>query len=178
MTALLMMSHAQWRRHNVGLILAACACAPGSNVPPPSGSSARASGTAPYAVTLYRSPCYARCPVYEVSVTPAGVVRYEGRDQVLRRGAEIARIPQARVDALIGELEAAGYFEFANRYRPSERVCGRYVPDAPTVITSVSRQGKTKRIEHDHGCGGAPMALRVLENRIDEVLGTGRWTGR
>jgi hypothetical protein len=116
--------------------------------------------------------------VYEVSVTPDGVVKYEGRGQVLRRGTETAMIPQARVDALIGELEAAGYFKFASRYRPSERVCGRYVPDAPTVITTVALGGKTKRIEHDHGCGGSPMALKVLESRIDEVLGTGRWTGR
>jgi hypothetical protein len=35
-----------------------------------------------------------------------------------------------------------------------------------------------KTIEHDHGCGAAPMALRVLESRIDEVLGSERWTGR
>jgi hypothetical protein len=116
--------------------------------------------------------------VYEVSVTPDGVVKYEGKDQVLRHGTETARIPQARVAALIEELEAAGYFKFANRYRPTERVCGRYVPDAPTVITTVKLPGDTKRIEHDHGCSGAPMALGVLESRIDEVLGTGRWTGR
>jgi len=161
-----------------GLFLTACGCAPRSDVLPPSESSLTRRDSAPYAVTLYRSPCFARCPVYEVSVTPDGVVRYEGRDQVRRRGTETARIPQARVDALIGELEAAGYFKFASRYRPSERVCGRYVPDAPTVITTVALGGVTKRIEHDHGCGGAPMALRVLESRIDEVLGTGRWTGR
>lgn len=111
-------------------------------------------------------------------MTPDGVVTYEGRDQVRRRGTETARIPRARVDALIGELEAAGYFKFASRYRPSERVCGRYVPDAPTVITTVKLGAVTKRIEHDHGCGGAPMALRVLESRIDEVVGTGRWSGR
>jgi hypothetical protein len=160
------------------LMLTAFACAPRSNIPPPTESSVTTSGSAPYAVTLYRSPCYARCPVYEVSVTPDGVVKYEGRDQVLRHGTKTARIPQGRVDALIGELEAAGYFKFASRYRPSERVCGRYVPDAPTVITTVKLGGVTKRIEHDHGCGSSPMALKVLESRIDEVLGTGRWTGR
>jgi hypothetical protein len=165
-------------RRYVGLILATCACAPRSNVPPASDSSITESGTASHAITLYRSPCYARCPAYEVSVTRDGVVKYDGRDQVLRRGAETARIPPARVDALIAELKAAGYFKFADRYRPSERVCGRYVPDAPTVITTVTLGPVTKRIEHDHGCGGAPMALAVLESRIDEVLGTGRWTGR
>ena len=160
-----------------GLILSVCACATRSNVPPPPDSAITPSA-GPYAVTLYRSPCSAGCPVYDVSVTSDGVVRYEGRDGVLRRGAEDARIPQARVDALTRELEGAGYFKFASRYRPSERVCGRYVPDAPTVITSVTVGDRSKRIEHDHGCGSAPMALKVLESRIDEVLGTERWTGR
>jgi hypothetical protein len=166
------------RRCYAGLFLAACACAPRSSAPPGSASSITESGTVPYAITLYRSPCYARCPVYEVSVTREGVVTYEGRDQVLRRGTDTARVAPAQVDALIAELKAAGYFKFADRYRPSERVCGRYVPDAPTVITTVTLDRVTKRIEHDHGCGGAPMALDVLESRIDEVLGTGRWTGR
>jgi hypothetical protein len=82
------------------------------------------------------------------------------------------------VDALLGELEAAGYFDFASRYRPDEPVCGRYVPDAPTVITSARLGDRIKRIEHDHGCGSPPLALGVLESRIDEVLGAGRWTGR
>ena len=159
-----------------GLIVAVCACAPRSTVPTPSDSSSMASDTA--AVTLYRSPCYAGCPVYEVAVTQDGLVRYEGREGVLRRGTQSARIPPERVTALVRELKAAGYFRFAGRYRPSERVCGRYVPDAPTVITTVTLAGETKRIEHDHGCGGAPMALKVLESRIDEVLNTGRWTGR
>jgi hypothetical protein len=113
--------------------------------------------------------------VYEATVTTGGVVTYEGRDRVHRSGTHAARIPRARVDALVKELEAAGYFKFASRYRPSERVCGRYVPNAPTVITTVTLGVKTKRIEHDHGCGGAPMALRVLESRIDEELETGRW---
>jgi hypothetical protein len=79
---------------------------------------------------------------------------------------------------LLHELEAAGYFLFADRYRPSEPVCGRYVPDAPTVITSVRLRDRVKRIEHDQGCGNAPQALTVLERRIDEVLGTRRWTHR
>lgn len=160
------------------VMMAASACAPRSNGQPSAESSAASSAASAYAITLYHSPCYARCPVYSASVTPEGAVTYEGRQNVLRRGTETSNIPRARVEALVRELAAAGYFEFADRYRPSEPVCGRYVPDAPTVITSVTLGGRAKRIEHDHGCGSAPLALRVLESRIDEVLGTGRWTGR
>jgi hypothetical protein len=104
-------------------------------------------------------------------------VTYSGTENVRRLGVERTRISRARVAALLRELEAANYFLFAGRYRPSEPVCGRYVPDAPTVITTVHLGRRTKRIEHDHGCGAAPMSLRVLESRIDEALGTGRWTG-
>jgi Domain of unknown function (DUF6438) len=129
-------------------------------------------------IMLYRSPCYAACPVYLVRLRPEGLVSYEGREGVAVLGRRTAEIPQSRVNALLHELEAAGYFLFADRYRPSEAVCGRYVPDAPTVITSVRWGGRLKRIEHDRGCGAAPQALGVLEQRIDEVLGTRRWTGR
>jgi hypothetical protein len=116
--------------------------------------------------------------VYSVSVTADGLVTYEGRDGVLQRGTETAQLPRERVEALLRELDAAGYFDFASRYRPSERVCGRYVPDAPSVITSVQFGKRSKQIEHDHGCGAAPLALNVLETRIDEALGSERWTGR
>jgi hypothetical protein len=115
--------------------------------------------------------------VYAVSVTPAGLVTYRGTENVRRLGVAQARMSPRLVDALLRELEGANYFLFADRYRPSEPVCGRYVPDAPSVITTLRVRNRSKRIEHDHGCGGAPMSLRVLESRIDEALGTARWTG-
>lgn len=153
----------------------ALGCAPRSAGEGESSRSAVANNSV---VSLYRSPCYGGCPVYSISVSPDGLVTYQGKDAVLRTGTETAQIPRQRVDALLKELEAAGYFEFASRYRPSERVCGRYVPDAPSVITSVRLGERSKQIEHDYGCGGAPLALNVLESRIDEALGSDRWTGR
>jgi hypothetical protein len=159
------------------LIVMATGCA-GRADPFPTDSREDLSGSAAYAVTLYRSPCSGHCPMYSVSVTPDGLVAYEGRGNVHHIGAATARIDRSQVKALSTVLEAAGYFEFVDVYRPSEAVCGRYVPTAPTVITSLRLGNRSKRIEHDHGCGGAPQALGVLERRIDEVLGTVRWTGR
>jgi hypothetical protein len=81
------------------------------------------------------------------------------------------------VDSLLVELEKAGYFHFASRYAASEPACGRYVTDLPAAITTINLRERTKRIEHDHGCGAAPGALAVLEKRIDEVLGSDEWIG-
>jgi uncharacterized protein DUF6438 len=132
----------------------------------------------PPAVTLQRTACFGSCPVYRVSITPAGAVTFEGTAHVRKLGTASGQIAPARLDHLLRELDEAGYFSFADRYTSADPTCGRYVTDLPTVITSVTLEGRTKRIEHDQGCGAAPGALVVLERRIDEVLGSGQWTGR
>ena len=129
------------------------------------------------AISLERTPCFGSCPVYTISVSPSGQVTFEGRAHVLHLGTATGQIPQRWVDALLVELERAGYFGFANRYTLSEPACGQYVTDQPAVISTATVGGRTKRIEHDYGCGAAPGALAVLEKRIDEVLGSDRWVG-
>ena len=136
------------------------------------------SATSAPAITLERTACFGGCPVYTISVSPSGEVRFEGRANVRKLGAATGRVPRERVDALLSELEQGGYFTFAERYTPPEPACGRYATDSPSAITSVTLRGRTKRVTHDYGCGGAPGALVVLERRIDEALNSGQWTGR
>ena len=129
-------------------------------------------------ITLERTACFGSCPVYRLSVTADGAVGYEGKAHVRQLGPASGRVDARRVNALLSEIERAGYFSFANRYTPAEPACGRYTTDSPSALTSVQIRGRTKHIEHDYGCGAAPGALVVLERRIDEVLGSGQWTGR
>ena len=130
------------------------------------------------AISLERTACFGRCPVYRISVTMAGAVTYEGRADVRRIGTVAAEISPDSVAALLREMEQAGYFTFSDRYAVSEPTCRRYTTDSPTAISSATFRGRTKRIQHDYGCGGVPGALTVLEQRIDEVLGSEQWTGR
>ncbi len=116
--------------------------------------------------------------MYAIAVSASGAVTYEGKANVRQVGAATSQISMKTVEALLVELERAGYFTFADRYALSEPTCGRYSTDSPSVISSATFRGRTKRIEHDYGCGGVPGALTLLENRIDEVLGSDRWTGR
>jgi hypothetical protein len=128
-------------------------------------------------ITLERTACFGGCPVYRLAVTSDGTVTYEGEAHVRQLGAASDRVPRERVQALLSELDRAGYFSFASRYAAAEPVCGRYSADSPSAITSMTYGGRTKRVEHDYGCGSAPGALVVLERRIDEVLGSAQWTG-
>jgi uncharacterized protein DUF6438 len=158
-------------------LLYLASCARNQAASPPADRSSESAATAP-AITLERTACFGSCPVYTISVSRSGQVQYEGRAHVRRVGAATGTVPRERVDALLSELERGGYFTFAERYTSPEPACGRYATDSPTALTSVTLAGRTKRITHDYGCGGAPGALVVLERRIDEVLNSGQWTGR
>jgi hypothetical protein len=158
-----------------GMLLSLASCARNGARTPADRSSQPATSAA---ITLERTACFGGCPVYTISVSPSGEVRFEGRAHVRKLGAATGRVPPERVDALLSELERGGYFTFAERYTPPEPACGRYATDSPSAITSVTLRGRTKRVTHDYGCGGAPGALVVLERRIDEALNSGQWTGR
>jgi hypothetical protein len=129
-------------------------------------------------ISLERGPCFGTCPVYKVTVDRSGAVRFEGRRFVADTGVSTGAAPAASVDSLFAELEAAGYFGFADRYRMGQPGCERYATDLPTVITEVRLGNRIKRVEHDRGCADAPATLSGLERRIDEVAGVGRWVGR
>jgi Domain of unknown function (DUF6438) len=152
------------------LVVAAC-----SRREPAPAAAAPESGPA---VTLERTPCFGTCPVYTVAITRGGEVTFSGKRHVAQTGQATATIPAELVDSLVAELEAAGYFRFADAYVMDSPACGMYATDSPTVITSATREGETKTIRHDRGCSAAPPELSQLEQRIDEVAGTGRWIGR
>ena len=168
-----------WARASLAAAFAslAAACAR----PASSGSSA-AAGQPPVdsavRITLERGPCFGACPVYSVTLDGSGAILFEGRRFVADTGISTGNVPPARIDSLVAELTAGGYFDFADRYRAGEPGCERYATDLPSVITEVRAGGRSNRIEHDHGCMDAPEALTALEGRIDSVAGVARWIRR
>jgi hypothetical protein len=160
------------------VLVSLTSCAPRNSVPASGEQRPEVSTLATPVVTLERTACFGRCPVYRISVSPTGEVFYEGRAHVRHLGEARGQVPAERVHALLSELERAGYFSFASRYAAAEPACGRYATDLPTAITTVRLNDRSKRIVHDYGCGDAPGALRVLERRIDEVLNSDQWTGQ
>ncbi|HSJ08565.1 MAG TPA: DUF6438 domain-containing protein [Longimicrobiales bacterium] len=128
-------------------------------------------------ISLQRLPCFGTCPVYTVVITGDGTVTFTGQQHVQTMGTATARIEPSAVAALVKELEDGGYFTFADRYEMDAPACGMYHTDAPRANTTVTTTARTKTILHDFGCGGAPTALRGLEDAIDRVAGTARWIG-
>lgn len=128
-------------------------------------------------ITLERTACMGRCPVYTLAIERTGAVRFDGKQFVQHAGPHNANIPPTAVDSLVAELTAGGFFDFADRYSYGAPACGRYATDLPSAIVSVTDSSRTKRVEHDYGCTDAPPALGQLEKRIDEVAGAATWIG-
>jgi hypothetical protein len=174
------------RAHRAGTLAAAwlvaawlpAACARTGPQQPEVAGSKSPIAPATGSVSLERGPCFGTCPVYEVTIDRSGAVRFVGRRFVADTGVSTGTASSASVDSLFAELQAADYFGFADSYRMGQPGCGRYATDLPTVITEVRLGDLTKRVEHDRGCADAPAALSVLESRIGEVAGVGRWVGR
>jgi hypothetical protein len=131
--------------------------------------------TADFLIKLERTQCYGDCPIYTVTIDAAGNVTYEGTGHVRVLGRQVDRVDASQVAALVATVERIGFFQMDDQYRVVRNPDGisLQVSDLPTTFVTVTHQGRTKRVEDYFN---APAALRELEEQIDEIAGTQRWT--
>ena len=127
-------------------------------------------------ITLRRTACYGKCPVYSLEIFADGFIRYVGIDFVQYTGEHRAVVPQETVENLVADFLKADYFAFQNRYDSQKDSKGRIWTwtDLPTVITSLRVGTMTKSVQ-DYAF--APRRLIKLEDEIDRIANTKRWIG-
>ena len=108
-------------------------------------------------IRLERTPCYGTCPVDEVVLRPDGTATYIGKRFVKRIGRYRGTFPRDDFDRLVELLEANDFTGLNDRY-------SRPVTDHPSLITSVTRGGQTKRVVNYANAG--PDGLRAIEKAI------------
>jgi len=69
------------------------------------------------------------------------------------------------VAALVATVDRIRFFELEDKYR-------ELITDLPTTFVTVTRGGRTKRIEDYFG---APKSLKELERAIDETARVAGW---
>jgi hypothetical protein len=152
----------------VALSLAACPARP-----------PRAAATiAADSIVLERGECFGACPAYRLVVRGSGAVLFEGRGRLLGALRDTGHVSPEQFSGLLDVFEAGGFSSFAPRYVPGESACGRSATDLPTATLTLGTAAGVQRVEHYHGCSDAPEALGRLEDRVDEVTNSARWTGR
>ena len=130
---------------------------------------------ADFLIKLERTQCFGDCPIYTVTIDAKGNVTYEGKGNVRVPGRQVDRVDVSRVAVLVATVERIGFFQMEDQYRVVRNPDGLslHVSDLPTTYVTVTHQGRTKRVEDYFN---APRELRELEEQIDEIAGTQRWT--
>ena len=119
-------------------------------------------------ITLERTSCYGICPDYKLTMYGDGRVVYEGKRFVKVTGTQTAQISQDKVEEIVNEFYQTDYFSLRDEYTAS-------ITDLPTTVTSISIDGKTKKVVDYYG---APEKLNELENKIDEITNSKSWVGK
>jgi hypothetical protein len=153
------------------------ACSPAQNGTIDGGRPSQVVVDAESHVAMQRFPCFGTCPVYSVRIDADGTVTFNGERFVESIGTSTGAIDSSAAVALMESLVEAGIHEMADSYTHDAKECGPYHTDAPRVILTLRTSGRSKTVEHDHGCGDAPDALRRMQERVDSVAGVARWVG-
>jgi len=120
-------------------------------------------------ITLERTICCGRCPVYKLTIFGNGAVMYNGLEFVAITGRHMANLTEDKIQRLIGAFKKADFFSLNNSYVEFMRI------EDPFAITSLTINGRKKRVRHYHGDNSAPHQLGILEDEIDEIVGTDQW---
>jgi hypothetical protein len=119
-------------------------------------------------ITLSRSMCYGRCPVYKVSVSTKGIV-FDGEEFVAAKGRNTDTVDPGAVRALAKKFVAADFYSMRDAYRAS-------VTDNSTYTLSISIDGHKKQVVDYVGQWvGMPAVIVELEDDVDALANTERW---
>jgi hypothetical protein len=126
-----------------------------------------------FAMTLSRTACFGRCPVYRATVEANGVVVFEPEEFTHSSERQTLTLPPIKVWQLIGALERAWFFERPAAYEPGKASCkrARYSTDHSGFEISASLEKKKKRVRVDTGCLEVDHTLIVLPEQLESILG-------
>ena len=150
----------------LGLLISSCA--PSLETPTASPTENVFSGLV---ITMERTACHGTCPIYKLTISGDGTVIYEGQDFVQVKGKQTASLRPTQIQDLVTAFDQAKFSTLPD-YTHEDTT------DSPSVITSITLNGKTKTVNHYYGDKSAPQELFDLESKIDEITNSTQWTGK
>lgn len=115
-----------------------------------------------------KTPCFGKCPVYEVKFFRDGRASYNGKMNTEREGLWIGKIDKEMVDELRDKIQAVHFFDFENKY-PTGDV---QIADLPSTIINVRIGDMVKQVTDKHD---APKALKSFEKYVEKKIEQVKW---
>lgn len=118
-----------------------------------------------FSIEIIHSGCRGNCPAFTIKVDSEGNASYEGRRAVEMMGMYKKTLDSKTMSALSAVITDGKFFDFDDAY-------GAEVADIPAIITTVTMNGKTKRVEDVRN---APKELKELEAKMEGLIGMTGW---
>ncbi len=123
-------------------------------------------------ITLDRTACFGYCPDYSLIIHSDGRVIYKGRSYVRVIGKREGAISPEDFKKLADEFYKIDYFTLKDVYDTN-------FEDVPAITTSITIDGKTKKVINKYVAEELPdeiIKLNELQNNIDKAANTEKWT--
>lgn len=119
--------------------------------------------------SLERTPCYGKCPVYEIKVYENGVVLYNGKNYTEKTGCWYRRISKKEVKGIQATFVSEGFSDFNNEYPQNKKSPS----DLPSCIVRYYYDNNLPKMVTDKGID-SPEGLKKLETMLDSLASPGK----
>jgi uncharacterized protein DUF6438 len=126
-------------------------------------------------ITLSRTECFGRCPIYSVTIHGDGRVDWHGQKYVAAQGERHTSITRSQLAALAATIDRIGFFDLDEFGTPRSADPMRSIvicSDGSNAIVTIERSGQRHTTDNDH-CNPSPAT--ELEDQIEAVAQTARW---
>lgn len=117
-------------------------------------------------ISLERTPCFGRCPVYNIKVHENGLVIYNAEKNTDTTGCFYAVLTKEELQSLKNKFIANGFMDMADKY-PEE---GKAPVDLPSCVLVFNNNGTTKTVRDKRWDTPAPLA--ELQTTIEQIVKT------
>jgi len=118
--------------------------------------------------SISRSPCFGKCPHYEIILYQSGLVEYQGYAFVDKIGKFQCRIDSNNLIAITEMADKCNFFEL-NDFYPQN---GMPISDFPMCVCSLKKNEELKIV---YNRNNAPLNLMKFQNFLDRIFEDRQW---
>ena len=124
-------------------------------------------------ISIRKSPCFGTCPVYTLSVTHDGSVRFEGIAFTDAEGVMESILSPDQLTAIAEEIVRSNFFGYKH-----DDKCVFFATDNPSVKLDIRWHERERSADVNLGCEKRmPDPIPELADRIDKIVNTMQWIG-
>ncbi|MCB0518384.1 MAG: hypothetical protein H6577_02595 [Lewinellaceae bacterium] len=97
-------------------------------------------------VGFQKTPCFGKCPIYQVKIYADGKATWYGKMYVDRLGWFDATVKKEELNRIVAKARESGYFGFSSEYPTGPNK----VADLPSTVTYVRMGDQEKQIKNTH----------------------------